>query len=155
MVCITETRCFDNNFYQPFVWCPETSSHVNKITLRPTMHARQLHCFQLRHPDFIGPQYWPSNSPDLNPVDYAVWGILQERVYRCRIRDVDIWKNDWLQNGTDLTRTSLTELSTSGRSDCVGVSERTEDTLSIKFKRSDYLTWQQLCLLIGVLAGFV
>jgi len=35
-----------------------------------------------------------------------------------------------------------------------GVSERTEDTLSIKFKRSDYLTWQQLCLLIKFLAGF-
>jgi len=22
-------------------------------------------------------------------VDYAIWGILQERVYRCQIRDVD------------------------------------------------------------------
>jgi len=32
---------------------------------------------------------WPSNSPDLNPVDYAVWGILQERVYKHhRITDV-------------------------------------------------------------------
>ena len=25
----------------------------------------------------------------LNPVDYAIWGQLQERVYRTRIRDVD------------------------------------------------------------------
>ena len=32
---------------------------------------------------------WPPNSPDLSPVDYAIWGILQERVYRCQIRDVD------------------------------------------------------------------
>lgn len=40
-------------------------------------------------PDFINPQQWPPNSPDLNPVDYAIWGILQERVYRCQIRDVD------------------------------------------------------------------
>ena len=23
---------------------------------------------------FIKPQMWPPNSPDLNPVDYAVWG---------------------------------------------------------------------------------
>ena len=30
-----------------------------------------------------------SNSPDLNPVDYRIWGKLQERVYRNRIRDVD------------------------------------------------------------------
>jgi len=27
---------------------------------------------------------WPPNSPDLNPVDYAVWGALQEMVYRRR-----------------------------------------------------------------------
>jgi len=25
---------------------------------------------------FIEPQMWPPNSPDLNPVDYAVWGVL-------------------------------------------------------------------------------
>ena len=46
-------------------------------------------------PDFISPQDWPLNSPDLNPVDYAIWGILQERVYRCQIRDVDhlqVWR---------------------------------------------------------------
>ena len=25
-------------------------------------------------PDFIGPDLWPVNSPDLNPVDYRIWG---------------------------------------------------------------------------------
>jgi transposase len=39
-------------------------------------------------PDFISPALWPPNSPDLNPVDYKVWGVLQDRVYRTRIRDV-------------------------------------------------------------------
>jgi len=35
-------------------------------------------------PDFISPLLWPPNSPDLNPVDvdYEVWGVLQQRVYR-------------------------------------------------------------------------
>ena len=32
-------------------------------------------------PDFIPPSLWPPNSPDLNPVDYAIWRIMQERVY--------------------------------------------------------------------------
>jgi len=32
-------------------------------------------------PDFIPPSLWPPNSPDLNPVDYAIWGIMQERIY--------------------------------------------------------------------------
>ena len=27
---------------------------------------------------------WPPNSPDLNPVDYAICGALQEKVYRRR-----------------------------------------------------------------------
>ena len=56
----------------------------------PAHHAREtVALLSAETPDFIGPQYWPPNSPDLNPVDYAVWGILQERVYRRRIRDVD------------------------------------------------------------------
>ena len=32
---------------------------------------------------------WPANSPDLNLVDYRIWGKPQERVYRNWIRDVD------------------------------------------------------------------
>jgi len=31
--------------------------------------------------NFIEPEMWPLNSPDLNPVDYAIWGALQEKVY--------------------------------------------------------------------------
>jgi len=30
-------------------------------------------------PAFIPPALWPPNSPDLNPVDYAVWSVLQEQ----------------------------------------------------------------------------
>ena len=40
-------------------------------------------------PAFIPPTLWPPNSPDLNPVDYKIWGVPQERVYRTRIRDVE------------------------------------------------------------------
>jgi len=32
-------------------------------------------------PHFISSDMWPANSPDLNPVDYCVWGMLQERVH--------------------------------------------------------------------------
>lgn len=40
-------------------------------------------------PDFIKPWEWPPNSPDLNPVDFCIWGLLQERVYKVRIRNLD------------------------------------------------------------------
>ena len=39
-------------------------------------------------PDFIAPDMWSPNSPDLNPVDYRIWGLMWERVYRSPIPDV-------------------------------------------------------------------
>ena len=41
------------------------------------------------NPDFIGPDVWPANSPNLNPVDYRIWGLIQERVYQTAIRDIN------------------------------------------------------------------
>jgi len=38
---------------------------------------------------FIPPTLWPPNSPDLNPVDYKVWSVLQEQVYKVKVNDVD------------------------------------------------------------------
>ena len=35
--------------------------------------------------DFIAPALGPAKSPDLNPVDYKIWGKLQEQP----VRDVD------------------------------------------------------------------
>ena len=40
-------------------------------------------------PAFIAPNLWPPNSPDLNLVEYKVWGTMQDRVYRAKVRDVD------------------------------------------------------------------
>lgn len=40
-------------------------------------------------PSIIGPELWPANSPDLNPVDYRIWGLIQERVYQTAIRDIN------------------------------------------------------------------
>ena len=39
-------------------------------------------------PEFIPPTLWPPNSPDLNPVDYKVWSVMQE-VYKKRVKDID------------------------------------------------------------------
>jgi len=40
-------------------------------------------------PAFIPPTLWPLNSPDLNPVDYKVWLVLQEQVYKVKVTVVD------------------------------------------------------------------
>jgi len=39
--------------------------------------------------DFVGPDLWPPNSPDLNLMDYKVWGVMRQRVYECRKNIVD------------------------------------------------------------------
>lgn len=51
-------------------------------------------------PTFISPEMWPPNSPDLNPVDYRIWGVMQQRVYQKKIstvgelkqRLIDVWQ---------------------------------------------------------------
>ena len=35
-------------------------------------------------PDFISLQEWTSHSPNLNPLDYSIWDILQGLVYEGR-----------------------------------------------------------------------
>ena len=38
-----------------------------------------------RVPERLMPNQWPPNSPDLNPMDFSIWSILQANVYRGRI----------------------------------------------------------------------
>jgi len=38
---------------------------------------RSSHC-----PDFIDKDAWPPNSPDLNPLDYHVWGWMLDKFNR-------------------------------------------------------------------------
>ena len=53
-------------------------------------------------PEFISPDLWPPNSPDLNSVDYEIWGCVQECMYQKPIHDVDqlkqrlvkVWSDD-------------------------------------------------------------
>jgi len=47
----------------PAGWC--TIAHCKELPQRENV-------------SFIEPQMWPPNSPDLNPVDHAVWGALQQ-----------------------------------------------------------------------------
>jgi len=48
-------------------------------------------------PHFLVPNLWPPNSPDLSPVDYKIWAVMQHRAYRRQIHSVDELKW-WLIN---------------------------------------------------------
>ena len=48
----------------------------------PTHRAREtIKLRQREMPAFISPVLWPPNSPDLNPVDYKIWGVMRDWVY--------------------------------------------------------------------------
>ena len=40
-------------------------------------------------PDFISPDQWPPNSPDIYSFDYKIWAVMQQWVYEKRVNDVD------------------------------------------------------------------
>jgi len=53
------------------------------------------------------------NSPDNNPVDYSIWSVLLEKVYRSKITDVDELKTRLMEEWSQTSR-SLMPLSASG-----------------------------------------
>ena len=51
----------------------------------PAHKARSTQGWLQRHvPDFISPEDWPSSSPDLNPLDYRLWSLLEGIVCKRR-----------------------------------------------------------------------
>jgi len=57
--------------------------------VRRLTHRNTVAFLQKSVPDFIKPSIWPPNSPDLNLVDYSIWGALQQLVYCQKIEDTD------------------------------------------------------------------
>ena len=79
---------------QPPTWrrCTQRHCAISKLV---TLYTRSRHtgsnyicCVRDRdyttHGDleFIPLTLWPPNSPDLNPVHYKVWSVMQEKVYK-------------------------------------------------------------------------
>ena len=45
--------------------------------------AKSTFCYLDKNvPDYISKDDWLANSPDLNPLDYSIWGAMDELVYR-------------------------------------------------------------------------
>ena len=49
----------------------------------------KLEVLRRETPDFISPDLWPPNSPDLNPVDYQICDVMQRHVYQRKIHTID------------------------------------------------------------------
>ena len=72
-----------------WIWALKFNPHGSPEDGAPAHRARDTVTMQQREMSaFIPPEMWPPNSPDLNPVDYSISGMLQEKVYRSWIHDV-------------------------------------------------------------------
>jgi len=58
-------------------------------------------------PDFISPDLWPPNSPDLNPVDYEIWAVMQRRVYKTKIHTIDELKQRLIEGWCSLEQSTV------------------------------------------------
>ena len=86
-------------------WCArflESFSFSNRMALQQTGHD-SVKLLEREIPAFISPAMWPPNSPDLNPVDYRIWGggWCSSGCFRLKIhsgdqlkqRLVDVWRS--------------------------------------------------------------
>jgi len=74
--------------------------HIVHLTLSPCCRERET-------PEFIPLEMWPLNKPDLNPVDYSIYDVLLERVYRSWIHDVKELKERLLREWRLLDHTVI------------------------------------------------
>ncbi|XGW14325.1 hypothetical protein V3C99_000557, partial [Haemonchus contortus] len=78
------------NFILQQDWAP---AHGSKSTISFCRH---------HFPGFWDKNMWPSNSPDLNPLNYSVWSYLQQKVSSSPHRSLDSLKAalqmEWAEN---------------------------------------------------------
>ena len=56
---------------RPWVWQQDSAPcHTSK----KNMAFLRANCY-----DLVPPDMWPPNSPDLNPMDYFTWGVVESR----------------------------------------------------------------------------
>jgi len=73
-------------------WCSRCCHPFVPLLVTLTSSNKALHqtveLLQCETPKFIAPDWWPSNRPDLHPVDYRMWSVMHDRVYQTPVRDV-------------------------------------------------------------------
>jgi len=89
-----------------------------------------------RCPDFINKDAWPPNSPDLNPLDYHVWGWMLDKFNRLNPQPKNIpeQKTALLMIWDDCHKKLSENQSSASASVCALVSTQKGETLNINCK---------------------
>lgn len=81
-----------NQSFQQMIWQQDGAPAHYGLTVRQYLDEH----FHGRWIGRQGPIDWPPRSPDLTPMDFAVWGIVKERVYSRKPKNINELK-DFIQ----------------------------------------------------------
>jgi len=74
----------------PAIWQVSGDFFVFQQDSVSAHRAREtIKLLQREMPAFTSSYLWPPNSPDLNPVDYRIWGVMRNWVYQKKVKDVN------------------------------------------------------------------
>ena len=119
-----------------------TSLFIRACThVKVNNNAVEVKLLKVLMPDFIPPSLWPPNSPDLNPVDYKIWDILQERVYKTQSKTSASYDSILLRIGISWTSAQLINQLDCGERDFERVWRKVEDSLKTKCEQFAFLTF--------------
>jgi len=68
-------------------------------------------------PEFIAPNMWPTDSPDIKPVDYYIWELMQECIYQTPTQDVAKLRQRLMSTWAGFQRSVVDKQLTSGERD--------------------------------------
>src|SRR6218665_2189649 len=99
----------------PVIWGMSSDFFIFQQDSAPAHRAKDTIALLRRETQsFIGPELWPANSPDLNPVDYRFLGLIQERVYQTAIRNIYELKERLIIVWAELKQSVIAKLLNSG-----------------------------------------
>jgi len=111
-------------------WEPAYQICYCLLSSRQQRKLKQL--LQRATADFITPDLWHPNSPDLNPAVYRICRVLQERIHRISVKNWTLmnWSFVWLKHVLASSKVSLIKRLANGEFVLMHVSKPNESVLN-------------------------
>lgn len=93
-------------------WAQKKPNMIFQQDWAPAHGAKTtINFMQQNLPCFLDKNLWPPNSPDLNPLDFSVWGVMEDKLRTRKITSLDALKRElikiWDSLDTDYLRRTV------------------------------------------------
>ena len=108
LIFIDKNVKIDANFYQKEIlekallsWKQNHPNFIFQQDGAPAHAARStIRFLETEIGNFLTKDLWPSNSPDLNPLDFAVWGYMEGELRNRNVRSLVALRKEVCKSGT-------------------------------------------------------